>query len=161
SAMPRAHAQLPYARSVSTASLASWGVGIGAHEESTTAKTLNAIRPVVTKASGPVGSLDMSAPVDDNYGVILQVDNHGVNLENGGDDVCTTQDQDRPKDRGGANRRHQGRGDRRADAGGGPVLLQDTGRRPEDRVHHQLGRRCVRLHAKPRAPGSADRAADR
>ena len=29
------------------------------------------------------------------------------------------------------------------------------------RAHHELGRRCVRLHAKPRAARSAHRAADR
>jgi len=50
-AMPRAHAQLSYLRSVSTASLASCGVGIVAQEESTIAKTLITIRPDLTWTS--------------------------------------------------------------------------------------------------------------
>src|SRR5262245_4312208 len=76
-------------------------------------------------------------------------------------DVRGNSSDDTTQDRDGPNRRPQGRGDRRTDARSGSVLLQDTGRRPEDGAHHQLGRRCFRLHAKPRAAWSADRAADR
>src|SRR3990170_4461513 len=44
-AMPKAHAQLSYSRSVSTASLASWGVGIVEQEASTSDRTPITIRP--------------------------------------------------------------------------------------------------------------------
>src|SRR3546814_767456 len=127
----------------------------------------------------PAGSLHMNAPADAGglrgrnsllktttwvsfckLTTAVSTGETGTAKGNGGDDVGTTQDRGGPEDRGGPNRRQQGRGDRRADARSGPVLLQDTGRRPEDRAHHQLGRRCVRLHAKPRAAWSADRAAD-
>src|SRR5919106_5053064 len=73
----------------------------------------------------------------------------GTAERNRGDGVGTTQDRGAPKNGGGPNRRQQGRGGRGADARSGPVLLQDTGSRPEDRAHHQLGRRCLRLHTKP------------
>ena len=70
---------------------------------------------------------------NDNQGVILEIDNQGVNWRNwrskgnGSDGVGTTKDRGAPKDGGGPNRRQQGRGDRGADARSGPVLLQDTG----------------------------------
>src|SRR5262245_36124309 len=108
-----------------------------------------------------VSVLLMATPENDNKGVILPIDNIGVNWKtatakgDGGDGVGTT------RDGGGTDRRPQGRGDRRADARSGPVLLQGTGPWPEDRAHHQLGGRRVRLHEKPRAAGSADRASDR
>src|SRR5688572_2339181 len=79
----------------------------------------------------------------------------GATTERWSDSFGTTQD------RGGPSHRQQGRGDRRADARGGPVLLSDTGTRSEDRAHHELGWGCVRLHAKPRVAWSTDRAADR
>src|ERR671919_2516083 len=50
-AMPRAHAQLSYFRSVSMASLASWGVGIVAQEASTSDRAPITIRPDLTWAS--------------------------------------------------------------------------------------------------------------
>jgi hypothetical protein len=69
----------------------------------------------------PAGSLDMHCSRrywraeihldNDNYGVILQLDNYAVNWRNwyskkrnGDDGVGTTQDRGRPKDRGGPNR---------------------------------------------------------
>src|SRR4030095_4828452 len=55
-AIPRAHAQLPYCRSVSTASLASWGVGMVAQEASTSVRTPIAVRPDLTAASKCVRS---------------------------------------------------------------------------------------------------------
>src|SRR5262249_16270909 len=72
-----------------------------------------------------------------------------------GDGVGTRQESGTP------NRRQQGRGDHRADARSSPMLLQNTRRRSENRVDHQLGRRRVWLPAEPRAAWSADRAADR
>src|SRR5262249_30259773 len=54
-AMPRAHAQLSYFCSVSTASLASRGVGIVAQEASTSDRTPITIRPDLTWASERVG----------------------------------------------------------------------------------------------------------
>src|ERR671919_1059204 len=59
-AMPRAHAQLSYFRSVSTASLASWGVGI-AQEASTSDRAPITIRPDLTWASERVGA-DAAGP---------------------------------------------------------------------------------------------------
>src|SRR5262245_8769539 len=60
SAIPGAHAQLPYPRSTSTASLASWDVGIVAQETSTNARTPITIRADLTwiseSAPGPAGS---------------------------------------------------------------------------------------------------------
>src|SRR5215208_1694931 len=47
-AMPRAHAQRPWSRSTSTASLASWGVGILAQEASTSNGTPITIRRDLT-----------------------------------------------------------------------------------------------------------------
>src|SRR6266508_4622347 len=47
-AMPRAHAEFSYFPSVSTASLASWGVGIVAQEASTSDRTPITIRPDLT-----------------------------------------------------------------------------------------------------------------
>src|SRR6516164_9481967 len=54
-AMPRAHAQLSYFCSVSTASLASRGIGIVAQEASTSDRTPITIRPDLTWASERVG----------------------------------------------------------------------------------------------------------
>src|SRR5262245_49398944 len=54
-AMPRAHAQFPYFRSVSTASLASWGVGIVAQEASMSDRTPITIRPDLTAATERIG----------------------------------------------------------------------------------------------------------
>ncbi len=54
-AMPRAHAQLSYFRSVSTTSLASWDVGIVAQEASTSERTPIIIRADLTSASERVG----------------------------------------------------------------------------------------------------------
>src|SRR5215204_7175795 len=123
------------------------------------------------------GSISMSAPqiwrlrspespINDNQGVILKIDNCGVNRRkwdrrgNRGNGVGTTQDE--------VGRR----------TGAGPIIVDGKAeaiaelmlevaqcffriRRPEDRAHYQLGRRCVRFHAKPRAAWSAHRAADR
>ena len=50
-AMPRAHAQLPYLRSASRASLASWDVGTVAQETSTNARTPITIRADLTWVS--------------------------------------------------------------------------------------------------------------
>src|SRR5262249_48890227 len=54
-AMPRAHAQLSYFCSVSTASLASRGIGIVAQEASTSDRMPITIRPDLTWASERVG----------------------------------------------------------------------------------------------------------
>src|SRR5262245_6222131 len=54
-AMPRAHAQLPYFRSDSRASLASWGVGIVAQEASASARTPITIRTGLISPSDAQG----------------------------------------------------------------------------------------------------------
>src|SRR5215213_6212883 len=67
-AMPRAHAQLPYFWRASTASLASWGVGIVAQEASTWARTPITIRADLTLASERVGlALWGPALLSDDY----------------------------------------------------------------------------------------------
>ena len=65
-AMPRAHAQLSYSRSVSTASLASSGVGTLAQEASTSDRTPITIRPDFTWASERVGAVQ-AALIADGY----------------------------------------------------------------------------------------------
>src|SRR5215831_17345197 len=61
-AMPRAHAQLSYFCSVSTASLASRGIGIVAQEASTSDRMPITIRPDLTWASERVGPALQPAP---------------------------------------------------------------------------------------------------
>jgi hypothetical protein len=66
--MRRAHAQLPYSRSDSTASLASSGVGIVAQEANTSAGTPIAIKTVLTSTSERATlALETSALVFDGY----------------------------------------------------------------------------------------------
>ena len=72
---------------------------------------------------------------NDNQGVILQVDNQGVNWEigqtNGMQAMASARHRTEAAPRDRASSTAQGRGDRGADARSGPVLLQDTGGRPE------------------------------
>src|SRR5215203_5271751 len=57
---------------------------------------------------------------------------------------------------GARHRRQQSRGDLRADARSGAMLLQNTRRRSESRAHYQVGRRRVWVHAELGASGSPD-----
>src|SRR5919106_4673693 len=66
-AMPRAHAQLSYFRSVSTASLASWGVGIVAQEASTSDRTPITIRMGLAPGlASPFEAAQLLRPSSDN-----------------------------------------------------------------------------------------------
>src|SRR5438477_12916350 len=94
----------------------------------------------------------------DNLGVMLEVDNMVVNLQltrrsmgtstarrmgEERDDGRATKESCKPDQYG------QARGNRGPDARGGTVLLSTACHGSENRTHHRLGRRRVRLHAQP------------
>src|SRR5215813_8768872 len=155
-AIPTAHAQPSYCRSVRTASLAS---GIVAQEASTSDRTPITIRPDLTWASQRVGpALQGSALVRPlqpaaHAGLVVPI---GVaepplqirllarddavadrDCQRQGEDQCPRTScgyadaarrwRRHDTDRGGPKGGEQGRGDHRSDARSGPVLLQDTG----------------------------------